>query len=37
VLPEGAKEGDVLSVSHDRRQGKSSLTIEVDPEAKKKA
>jgi hypothetical protein len=37
LLPEGAKEGDVLSVTHDRREGKSSLLIENDPEAKKEA
>src|SRR3954462_4594451 len=37
MLPEGAKEGDVLSVSHDRREGKSTLVIENDPEARKKA
>ena len=37
MLPAGAKEGDVLSVTHDRSEGKSSLTIEADPEAKKKA
>jgi hypothetical protein len=37
MLPEGVKEGDVLAVTHDRRQGKSSLLIETDPEAKKKA
>lgn len=37
MLPEGAKEGDVLSVTHDRREGKSALLIENDPEAKKKA
>jgi Protein of unknown function (DUF3006) len=37
MLPEGAKEGDVLSVTHDRRQGKSTLMIENDPEARKKA
>jgi thiamine monophosphate kinase len=37
MLPEGAKEGDVLSVMHDRGEGKSSLTIQTDPEAKKKA
>jgi DUF3006 family protein len=37
MLPEGVKEGDVLSVTHDRRQGKSELLIETDPEAKKKA
>ncbi len=37
MLPAGAREGDVLSVTHDRREGTSSLTIEADPEAKKKA
>ena len=37
MLPEGVKEGDVLSVTHDRKQGKSELVIETDPEAKKKA
>jgi hypothetical protein len=37
MLPEGVKEGDVLAVTHDRKQGKSSLLIETDPEAKKKA
>jgi hypothetical protein len=37
MLPEGVKEGDVLSVTHDRRQGKSELVIETDPEAKRKA
>lgn len=37
MLPEGVKEGDVLSVMHDRRQGKSELVIETDPEAKRKA
>jgi hypothetical protein len=37
MLPEGAKEGDVLSVSHDRREGKSTLVIENDPEGRKKA
>jgi hypothetical protein len=37
MLPEGAKEGDVLSVTHDRRHGKSTLMIENDPEARKKA
>ena len=37
MLPEGVKEGDVLTVTHDRRQGKSVLLIENDPEAKKKA
>lgn len=37
MLPEGVKEGDVLAVTHDRREGKSTLLIETDPEAKKKA
>ena len=37
MLPEGVKEGDVLSVTHDRGQGKSELVIETDPEAKRKA
>lgn len=37
MLPAGAKEGDVLSVSHERKEGKSTLVIENDPEAKKKA
>ena len=37
LLPEGVKEGDVLSVVHDRGDGKSALVIESDPEAKKKA
>ena len=37
MLPEGVKEGDVLSVTHDRREGKSALVIENDPEAKRKA
>ena len=36
ILPEGAKEGDVLSVTHDRREGKSSLTIQSDAGAKRK-
>ena len=36
ILPEGAKEGDVLSVTHERKEGKSVLIIETDPEAKKK-
>jgi hypothetical protein len=36
MLPEGAKEGDVLSVTHERKEGKSVLIIETDPEAKKK-
>ena len=37
ILPTGVKEGDVLSVSHDRGEGKSALLIETDPEAKRKA
>jgi len=36
LLPQGAKEGDVLSVTHDRREGKSTLVSENDPEAKTK-
>jgi hypothetical protein len=37
LLPEGVREGDVLSVTHDRGVGKSALVIETDPEAKNKA
>lgn len=37
MLPEGAKEGDVLSVTHDRERGRSALLIETDPQARKKA
>jgi hypothetical protein len=37
MLPEGVREGDVLSVTHNREAGKSELFIETDPEAKKKA
>jgi hypothetical protein len=37
LLPEGVREGDVLSVIHDRGEGKSALLIETDPDAKKKA
>jgi Protein of unknown function (DUF3006) len=37
ILPEGVKEGDVLSVTHDRGEGKSTLLIETDPEAKRMA
>jgi DUF3006 family protein len=37
ILPEGVREGDVLSVTHDRREGKSELLIETDPDAKRKA
>ena len=36
MLPEGVREGDVLSVTHDRREGKSELLIETNPEARKK-
>jgi hypothetical protein len=36
MLPEGVREGDVLSVTHDKREGKSALLIETDPEARKK-
>ena len=37
ILPERVREGDVLSVTHDRGEGKSELLIEVAPAAKKKA
>ena len=37
LLPEGVKEGDVLAVTHDRREGRSALVIENDADAKKKA
>jgi hypothetical protein len=37
LLPQGVKEGDVLSVTHDRGEGKSALLIETDPSGKKKA
>jgi hypothetical protein len=37
MLPEGVREGDVLAVTHDRKEGKSSLLIETDPEGKRKA
>lgn len=37
MLPEGVREGDVLSVTHDRKEGISTLLIETDPGAKKKA
>lgn len=37
MLPEGAREGDVLSVTHTRKEGKSSLVIEIDSDAKEKA
>ena len=28
MLPDGAREGDVLSVTHTKKEGKSSLVIE---------
>jgi Protein of unknown function (DUF3006) len=37
LLPGGVKEGDVLAVIHDRKEGKSSLVIENDPAAKREA
>ena len=39
LLPDGATQGDVLHVRHDRpaRGQRSALTIEVDAEATKKA
>lgn len=37
MLPVGVREGDVLSVIHERGEGKSLLAIRVDPEAKRKA
>jgi hypothetical protein len=37
MLPEGVREGDVLSVTHERKEGRSALVIQNDPEAKKKA
>ena len=37
MLPEGAREGDVLSVTHTRKEATSSLVIEIDPAAKGKA
>ena len=37
LLPDGVREGDVLSVTHDRQEGKSALLIETDPAAKEKA
>jgi Protein of unknown function (DUF3006) len=33
LLPEKAREGDVLAVRHERTGDKSKLTIEIDPEA----
>ena len=37
MLPDGVREGDVLSVTHDRKEGKSALLIETDPDARRKA
>ena len=37
LLPEGSREGDVLAVRHEKKEGKSMLMIETDPNAKKKA
>jgi len=34
MLPEAAREGDVLSVSHTRKEDRSSLVIEIDRDAK---
>ena len=36
ILPESAKEGDILSVKHERKEGKSMLLIETDRDAKRK-
>ena len=33
LLPEDAREGDVLSVQHERTRERSKLTIEIDREA----
>jgi hypothetical protein len=35
MLPEGAREGDVLSVSHTRKEDRSALVIEIDSDAKR--
>jgi hypothetical protein len=37
MLPDGVREGDVLSVTHTKKDARSSLVIELDPEAKAKA
>jgi len=37
LLPEGAREGDVLSVRHERSRERSTLTIEIDRAAAAKA
>src|SRR5687768_14210374 len=34
MLPESAREGDVLSVSHTRKEDRSALVIEIDPDAR---
>lgn len=36
LLPERAREGDVLAVRHDRREGKSSLEISIDRDEKER-
>jgi hypothetical protein len=35
MLPERAREGDVLSVSHTRKEDRSTLVIEIDSDAKR--
>lgn len=37
MLPDGVREGDVLSVGHTKNSGRSALVIEVDAEAKEQA
>lgn len=37
MLPEGVREGDVLSVTHTRKDAKSTLVIEIDAKGKEKA
>jgi hypothetical protein len=37
LLPEGVREGDVLFVTHDRREGKSELLIQTDAEVRNSA
>jgi hypothetical protein len=37
MLPEAAKEGDVLAVTHERSRERSLLTIEIDREATREA
>jgi len=36
ILPASAREGDILSVTHERKEGKSMLLIETDRDAKRK-